>query len=440
MVRLVISRLLWFIPTIIAILALTFCLVKLVPGDPIESYLDGEVPVGPSALEMYDLYNDAAAELNMHLPSFYFSLTPFRYHRSFYELPYLEQQLVNAMLKEGYGWSQCELALESLHEMMEQKGQDQDLQLEIRNAIKSADVDVLVERFPSLASWEVSEKVAKGSLYVPKFKWHGMQNQFQLWFQDLFNLQLGISKFDGQPVVTKLLDAIRWTITINFTSILIAYLLAIPIGVYSGWYVGSYFDKAVNLFLTILYAIPVFWMASLLVVFFSTPEFGSWTNIFPPVGIWRSRMGDTFGQLIQQNAGQFMIPILTLSSAMLAYITRQIRGSIATERNASYVFHARAKGLSESRIIWNHAFRNASFPLITMLASVLPASIGGSLVVEIICNIPGMGRLLFDSIFQQDWPVVIGVVTITAIFTVLGLFMADLLYSAADPRLKTAVT
>jgi peptide/nickel transport system permease protein len=270
---------------------------------------------------------------------------------------------------------------------------------------------------------------------IPDFIWHGLNNQFHHWIVNSFSLKFGLSVVDGQPASRKIWLALRWTLIINILSIAIGYLLAILTGVYAGWWGGA-FDRMMSLILYFIYSIPVFWLTTILVVFFTTTEYGSWTNIFPAAGIIRAEASDPFLKVISRNAGQLIIPVLVLGTSLMAYIARIVRNSVAEERYKSYVTHARTKGLTEHYILWKHVFRNASFPLITLLASVLPASLAGSLVVEVICNLPGSGRLLYDAVIDHDWPVVNGVIMISALLTILGLLISDILYRVADPRIK----
>jgi peptide/nickel transport system permease protein len=270
---------------------------------------------------------------------------------------------------------------------------------------------------------------------MPKIIWHGFDNQYHIWVSRAFLLNFGTSINDGQPVVRKVYQALRWTLVINLLAIVVGYTLAILIGTYAGWK-GGIFDTISNIILTGFYAIPVFWLATILVVFFTTSEYGNWTNIFPAAGIWKTDIGNTFTQIIRQNASLLIIPVLTLSTSLMAYIARIMRNSVIEEKNKSYVIHARVKGLSDRVILWKHVFRNASFPLITLLASVLPAAIAGSLVVEVICSIPGSGRLLFEAILDQEWAIVSAVVMISSLLTILGLLISDILYRLVDPRVK----
>jgi len=120
----------------------------------------------------------------------------------------------------------------------------------------------------------------------------------------------------------------------------------------------------------------------------------------------------------------------------LAFFARQVRGGMLDVIRQDYIRTARAKGLDERTVVWKHAFRNALFPVITVLASLFPASIAGSVVLEVIFAIPGMGLLTYDAIFADDWPVVFSVLLLGALLTMVGIWVSDLLYGIADPRVR----
>ena len=136
----------------------------------------------------------------------------------------------------------------------------------------------------------------------------------------------------------------------------------------------------------------------------------------------------------------FFLPVVCVTYGALAYITRQVRNSMLGILQSDYIRTARAKGLSERQVIWKHAFPNALFPLITMFGSILPSAIAGALIVELIFNIPGIGKLTIDSIYTKDWPIVYALLLLTAIMTVVGILLAYLLYAWADPRVQLAGT
>ncbi len=451
--RFFLSRILWFFPTLIFIIAAAFLISKLVPGDPILFYNERSASEPIESWQKYMQYQQSAHVLGLDQPQFYFSLRPYHVDKSFFSSPVSVQRLAHQLLMDGFQWQDIQEPLAVIHNLInDHRGSmafrsrlaellltknASNLATEIRSLIGDSSATTLPDSFETIAeALIVPNSNHVPGKFIPKLYWHGLDNQLHKWFMSAFTADFGTSRQDGQSVTRKLIHAVRWTLSINLTSIVIAYLLALPLGVYSGWYENSTLDKVTNFTLALLYATPVFWFATILIVFFSTSEYGNWTNIFPAAGIWQSNMGDSFIEILLSNIGQLAIPIITLSTAMLAYITRQVRSSIIEEKNKAYVTYAKLKGISTHRIIWRHVFRNASFPLITMLASVLPASVAGALVVEIICNIPGMGRLLYDAIFNQDWPVVLGATFLFGLLTMSGLLISDLLYRAADPRLR----
>jgi peptide/nickel transport system permease protein len=421
-----------------------------VPGDPVLTALQnnesftGSRGAGFSA----KTYNQTAEKLGLNKPDFYFSVVPSNYPRDLYDLSYLQGQFAFEVIQ-VYGHPQATVKLiDKMNQLLQNNSLgDQALINHLNNYVPDlATLNLVIEESGLIAEndtlqdinnllIEIMNSGQKGISLMPKIIWHGFDNQYHIWVSRAFLLNFGTSINDGQPVVRKVYQALRWTLVINLLAIVVGYTLAILIGTYAGWK-GGIFDTISNIILTGFYAIPVFWLATILVVFFTTSEYGNWTNIFPAAGIWKTDIGNTFTQIIRQNASLLIIPVLTLSTSLMAYIARIMRNSVIEEKNKSYVIHARVKGLSDRVILWKHVFRNASFPLITLLASVLPAAIAGSLVVEVICSIPGSGRLLFEAILDQEWAIVSAVVMISSLLTILGLLISDILYRLVDPRVK----
>jgi peptide/nickel transport system permease protein len=190
----------------------------------------------------------------------------------------------------------------------------------------------------------------------------------------------------------------------------------------------------VTLITYILYSLPVFWVATMLLVFFTTPEYGM--DWFAGVGLGRETGHSSTYALLLDRIAHLILPVLCLVYPSLAFISRQLSGAMQDELKKDYITTARAKGLSEKVVIWKHAFRNSLFPLITVFASILPATIAGSVVIEVIFNIPGMGKLMVDSIFLQDWPIVFIILLLGALLTMAGILLADILYAKFDPRVR----
>ena len=131
-----------------------------------------------------------------------------------------------------------------------------------------------------------------------------------------------------------------------------------------------------------------------------------------------------------------VLPVFCLSYGSLAYLSRQMRGGVLTILRQDFIRTARAKGLDEKTVIWKHAFRNSLIPIITIFASLLPAAISGSFVIENIFSIPGMGKIAFEGLIARDYPMVFTVMMFSAFLTLLGTLLADILYAVVDPRIS----
>ena len=135
-------------------------------------------------------------------------------------------------------------------------------------------------------------------------------------------------------------------------------------------------------------------------------------------------------------ARQLILPVFCLTYPSLAFLIRQMRGSMLRTLKTNYIQTAAAKGLQGKMILWKHAFRNALFPMITILATIFPRMVAGSVIVEVIFNLPGMGWLLYESIIAEDYPIIFVVLLLGAVMTMIGILVADILYVWADPRVS----
>jgi peptide/nickel transport system permease protein len=273
----------------------------------------------------------------------------------------------------------------------------------------------------------IIDKATPNQLLIPAFHWYGLDNQYHFWITNFLSGDFGTSNRDHLPVYDKIKTRLPWTLYLSIPAIILAYLLSIPLGVFSAVYKGSRFDRFTSSFLLLAYSLPVFWAGTMLVNFFTTQEFGM--KIFPTIGL-------SGKDLNWENITRLILPILCLTYPTLAFITQQVRSSMLSTLQQDFIRTARAKGLTEQKVIWKHAFRNSLFPLITIFGAVLPGVFAGSVVIEFIFNITGMGWLMLDSIRAYDWPVVYTVLLISAVLTMLGLLIADILYVIADPRVN----
>jgi len=258
--------------------------------------------------------------------------------------------------------------------------------------------------------------------------------QYILWVKRIFTLDFGFSYKDHRNVWDKISERLPITIQLNIISIFLVYLIAIPCGTYSSTHEGSFADKILTLGFFFLYSLPSFWVAMLLIMLLGGGDF--W-DIFPVYGI--SSIGSETMSLLPwllDRMWHLVLPIACLTYGGLAYLSRLTRASMLEVIREDYVRTARAKGLSERVVIFKHAFRNALLPLITLLAFLLPSMFGGSVIIESIFSVPGMGQLGFESVLSRDYPVIMAITAISAFLTLIGLLISDILYAALDPRIK----
>lgn len=256
--------------------------------------------------------------------------------------------------------------------------------------------------------------------------------QYIKWLRRIVRLDLGTSLVDGRPVVKKILERIPVTLTINILSLTLILLISIPLGIKSASKPGSPFDKITTIGVFIGFALPTFWVALLLMQLFSIKL--GW---FPISGIksldfeyftWPRRILDLAHHLI--------LPVFVSSIGGLAGFSRYIRQNMLHALNQPYIVTAKAKGLSEKRILYNHAFPNAILPLITILGLSVPGLLGGSVIFESIFALPGIGELFYKAVMMRDYNLIMASVVLGAVLTMLGNLAADITYAYVDPRIR----
>jgi len=257
--------------------------------------------------------------------------------------------------------------------------------------------------------------------------------QYASWLKKLARGDLGTSfSSDHRPVADKILERLPITIAINLLSLIIIIAVAVPIGVLSAVHQDSLFDKVMSVIVFIGFAVPTFWLALLLMIFF-----GIHLGWLPISGL-RSLNYEylsTWEQLIDL-AVHLVLPVFISAFGGLAGLSRYMRANMLEVIRQDYILTARAKGLSERQVIYKHALRNALLPAITILGLSIPGLIGGSVIFETIFAIPGMGQLFYMSVMARDYPTVMGILLIGAVLTLVGNLIADVSYAAADPRIR----
>ncbi|MBR2434736.1 MAG: ABC transporter permease [Lentisphaeria bacterium] len=246
-----------------------------------------------------------------------------------------------------------------------------------------------------------------------------------------FGTSVAVDK--GRSVTTLIMERLPVTLRLNIIAILLTYLLAIPLGIQSALHPDTKLDRAMTFFLFFLYSLPGLWVALMLQSAFCK---GGLMPIFPLKGLAvGSPDGLSTWSVLLRSASHYVLPVFCLSYASFAGITRFTRAGMLDVIRQDYIRTARAKGVPERDVIYVHAFRNALIILITLFAGILPSLVSGSILIEYIFNIPGMGELSMTALSSRDIPLVMALFSFGGFLTLTGILLADILYVIADPRI-----
>ena len=249
--------------------------------------------------------------------------------------------------------------------------------------------------------------------------------QFLQWFGALLQGDLGSSLRTGRPIVQDL--ALRFPVTLELTliSLLIALVMAVPLGVIAALYRGQLADFLVSIFALLGLSIPGFFLGILLILLFAL-QLG-W---LPPAGYV------PFGEAPLDNLRHMILPAVSLGVILAAATTRIVRSTMLEVLGRDFIRTARAKGLAEERVLYRHALRNALIPVITVVGLQFGTLLGGAVIIEQVFSLPGVGRFALEGINLRDYPVVQGAVLLIAAAFIAVNLLVDLFYSLIDPRIR----
>ncbi len=248
--------------------------------------------------------------------------------------------------------------------------------------------------------------------------------QYFVWVNNLIHGNLGFSYKLDQPVASLLAQRIPKTLFLVGASLILAVLLAVPLGMLQAVRRNKPDDYVLTGLSFIFYSMPSFWLGILLIVVFSA-TLGWFPSEAPQ---------DQFSVFSQLNG--MVLPVATLTLVTLAFFSRYTRSSMLEQTIQDYVRTARAKGVSRRAVLFRHVLRNALIPVITLLGLSLGGILSGAVVTEDVFNYPGMGLLFYQAAVSDDFPVLLGVTVVVALATVLGNLIADILYAVTDPRIR----
>jgi peptide/nickel transport system permease protein len=279
---------------------------------------------------------------------------------------------------------------------------------------------------PSLRPEDIARLRADLGLDRPGWEW------YLTWIWGVLHGDFGHSMIDGSTVMSHVADRLPNTIELTGTAILIGVLIAIPVGVIGALRHGSKTDHTMTVVSVAGFAVPQFWMGLILILIFSVTLEQHGLPWLPSSGAYAAvNGGDIFDRL-----EHLILPATVLSFFYISTWSRFIRSSMLEVLSQDYIRTARAKGMSERRVVYLHGLRNALIPLITLIGLELPGLVSGGLVVEVVFGWPGIGKLAFERALQYDYTTVMGVTFFATLLVIAGNLLADVLYGVLDPRIR----
>ena len=279
---------------------------------------------------------------------------------------------------------------------------------------------------PALRPDDIARLRASLGLDRPFYEWYFS------WLWAVLHGDFGRSMIDGSPVMSHILDRLPNTLELTITAIVIGVLISIPLGVIGALRRGSKTDHTLTVTSVAGFAVPQFWMGLMLILIFSVTLEQHGLPWLPSSGAFSAYQGGDFFDRILH----LILPATVLSFFYTSVWSRFIRSSMLEVLSQDYIRTARAKGMSERRVVYLHGLRNALIPLITLIGLELPGLVSGGLVVEVVFGWPGIGKLAFERALQYDYSTVMGITFFATLLVIAGNLLADVLYGVLDPRIR----
>ena len=252
--------------------------------------------------------------------------------------------------------------------------------------------------------------------------------QYFLWLGRILHGNFGNSLMNNRPVLTQMLERLPATVILMGTSMLLGFLIAIVLGLYSGKNKNGVLDKITSMFCYVGISIPTFWFGIMLIYLFSVQ-----LHILPSIGM-HSDGNRSLGDLILH----MVMPCAVLTFANESQYVRYLRSSTISEMSSDFVMVQKAYGMKESGILFRHVLKNAMLPMITVLGMSLQSLVSGAIITEQVFAWPGIGQLAVTAVMQYDYPLIMVITMFTALLVVLGNLLADFLFAVFDPRIRKA--
>ncbi|MFC1949182.1 ABC transporter permease [Chloroflexota bacterium] len=262
-------------------------------------------------------------------------------------------------------------------------------------------------------------------IYTQYFRWLGLAPQESGAFAGLFQGDFGISIWKQEPVLGQLLARLPITLELGIMALIIAWAIALPIGVFSAIRQDTLGDYAGRTFAIVCISVPAFWLGTMVVVYPSI--WWGWTPAIVYI---------PFTEDVGKNLFQFIVPAVIMGMVMSGTTMRMTRTMMLEVLRQDYIRTAWSKGLKERTVIIRHAMKNALIPVVTIVGGMVPMIIGGTVVMEQIFCLPGVGRLMFDALTRRDYPVITGINVVLATTVLLMNVVVDITYAWLDPRIQ----
>ncbi len=427
MIQYVIQRLLLAIPTLFGITLISFFIMHLAPGDPVDLFLGGAsggegISTDRRADEekiRQELRRQLGLDKPLHVQYLTWLSNLVLHVESLDEFDRVAL-MVDDVMAQFDGEQRAELG-----GLEQQERKRRFLEILSERGTTRAEI-VRTSAFWQSAAIEVGGNYAYTGAGLELFRTADLR---------FITLNFGRSFKDQQPVIKHIIDRLPITIEINVISLLIAYFVGVPLGVLVAVKQNTLTDRLLTSGTFLLWSMPPFWVGMLLIIFFCNEEFLHW---FPAAGIQSLEAGEdwSFWRLFKDHAHHMVMPVLASTYASFAGLSRYMRTSMLENLRLDYVRTAQAKGLRWPLVVLRHVVRNSLIPIVTLMAGLLPAMIAGSVFIETIFTIPGMGFLGFQSVIVRDYPMVMAIFTIGSALSLLGILVADILLKVVDPRIE----
>ncbi len=412
-------------------------LARMSPVDPVERLIDGN-DFSTNQKEFAEIYQQTSIKNGLNKAPFYFSLNRSNYHKSFYSIANpLKKSITHHFLQANYDFKSIVHCFDAIYNESNTENIE-----DLWNYQSSTPEELM-------ASWEIKLnqfqdiktkidllKASKNnrSAWIPSLFFHGKNNRFHDTLITFFTMNWGNSLSDGKSAQSKIFNALPLTLLILLLNVIFGIGIGLLLGI---WFhkSSSIWTKSIEQLLYVLKSIPLFVFALFMLNSFTTSEISPLLKIFPAVNAYGWSTNSGFWVNVGRNFNQLILPVLCLVILGVAYVSRLVKTSLNRESSAIYNQTAMMKGLPKSQVL-KHKLNNIRGIIVTLISNKLIAGIGGSVIIEYIFNIPGMGRLFLDSVRENDLVVMMPIVLIIFIFSSIVMLVSDLLYMRFNPQIS----